>query len=585
MTDPHSQYIERRLEFTRLLDPALVERGVLQHFFVSPVRPVKPLHPRDIRAAWQRLRADIRAERTPELLSLYVHIPFCAHRCRYCIYYSVAAEGLDQVETYLKRLHDEIDYYASGLSGVEFCNCYIGGGTPTVLQEAHLEQLLTHLERAFVRKRGGEWSFECNPATVTEAKAELFRDHGFNRVSFGVQSLSPKVLAGVGRGYQTRRQVVETIRIMRRCNFWINVDLIHGLPGQTSTSLLESVEELLALEPTQVTIYGLSPYTPMTLEPDDRESLSQLAPRVNALARTFGYACLDWATCLELNRNSFRPSGGLERSPPRITNLLIAEHKRYGMLGGYNDTTVEPFSLLGLGPTARSYVYGQLQYTSNRDPVDVPWMPDVAQAVGRSLDMDEERRRFVVAGLERPDGLDPVEYEALFGEPLEDHFGQELSCGVERGLLETVQDRIQRKPQEPEARFAATLLFVDDPTLDLALKDLAGAQSGPNASGEDLSGGGDRARAGADLALVLYTHGQEVVVHLTDHWPGRQSYHHKGDFAFFLPSTLPEGSCESGTQNAKLLATFTRVFDRVVVRESPTDLQDLHRLLLARTGR
>ncbi len=119
--------------------------------------------------------------------------------------------------------------------------------------------------------------------------------------------------------------------------------------------------------------------------------------------------------------------------------------------------------------------------------------------------------------------------------------------------------------------------------MTIALREMTAAGDPKMTSGAD--GRPEGAANGEDLALTLYTRGQKVVVLLTGHWPGRRSYHHRGDFAFYLPSRLPEGACESGDLYARLLAAFIRVFDRVVVRESPTDLQDLHRRLLKHTGR
>lgn len=603
MNELHRQRIEQRKELAQCLDPAVLQRGVIQRFFVSPVLPMEPLQPPEIASAWRRLATEIQADRAPELLSLYVHIPFCAHRCRYCVYYSVETKQPGLVEAYLERLHAEIDYYADAVSGIGFSTCYIGGGTPTVLEEGPLESLLTHLNDAFTRKRGGEWGFECNPATVSEAKAELFRAHGFNRVSFGVQSLNPQVLDGVGRGYQTRQHVVETFRIMKRCNFCINVDLMHGLPGQTSESLLGSLESLLDLEPTQVTIYALSPYTPMEVEVGVREPLASLAEKVDALCGPRGFRSYAGTTHLSLLWDDDRSAKGAERLLPKADDLLAAEYSRFGKAHIYDDITVEPFSLLGIGPTARSYVYGQLRYMNDQIPVEASWTPTENQATGRFVDIDEERRRYVVDGLERKGGVKQQEYEARFGEPLADHFGEELLCGVELGLLEQAEGRIRIKPLEPEARFTTALLFVDDSTVQAVLA--ASADTGDQAEDENedqpedqpeddtKDGAGSSAGGGpvqgsateGPLALALRAHGQEVVVHLADHEPGDKSYHRKGGFVFYLPSAEPDGISAIDQHNEMVLDRFTRLFDRVVTRESPADLRDLHERLLSRFGR
>ncbi len=572
------QILQPRLELTERLEPAMVARGVLQRFFVSPTQRMEPLAPAEIRGAWQRLAAQIRQERAPELLSLYVHIPFCAHRCRYCVYYSVEPSAPDQVDAYLQRLHAEIDHYADALSGVGFSNCYIGGGTPTLLDPGPLEALLTHLDRAFARKRGGEWSFECNPATVTEAKAALFQAHGFNRVSFGVQSLDPEVLSGVGRGYQTRNQVVETFRIMKQHELWINVDLMHGLPRQTTSSMLQSLRAVLALEPNQVTIYALSPYTPSGVKKQRLEPHSRLREEIDAIGSPLGYRTFVGTTFISLAQQTESLPEAPARPLPEPNNLLTAEHMRYDTRHNYDDTTVEPFSLLGLGPTARSYVYGQLRYANDRLPVQTPWSSELVQAAGHDVTMEDERRRFVVYGLEKLDGVEVREYESRFGASLIDHFGEALLCGVELGLLDQADGRIRMRGSDPRARYATALLFVDDQTIQSALDEPPlqgdGTDTPPKATPASSSPAED------EYALALRAGGREVIVNLANHRPGRRSFHHKGRFAFYLPSTLPEGTCDTGNQQARLLAMFTRVFDRVVSETSPEDLEQLREGLL-----
>ena len=566
------QRLEEHLRLARQLGPARVHRGVLQQFFVSPALPMERLCLEDIARVWGRFADDVRAHRAPELVHLYLHIPFCSHRCRYCVYYSTGSYQPEQLEAYLDRLHAELDHYGAVMEGVGISTCYLGGGTPTVLSPSQLGELLDHLDAAFTRKRGGEWSFECNPLSLTADKARLFRDHGFNRASFGVQTLNSRVLDGVNRGYQTPRRVAETFRILQEQGFWINADLIEGLPGESQDSMLKSFEEIVRLQPTQVTIYAISPFTPMSAVDVDRlPPIGDSLPRLMPIAKRHGFRGASGSTCLHFS--------GKRR---RISNLLDRERGWMGYHHSYDDTTVEPFSLLGLGPTARSYVYGRLRYMLDETPVDAPFDPQVRCATGRRVSMDEERRRFAVYQLERPGGLREADFVRLFGQRLADVFGAELGAARQLGLLRRKRDAYLHTSADPLRRFATELSFVAP-----AMLETISAELHPTSLPTDLEESEDpSAEANTEalgMVLELSASGIEVEVVLADYWPDRPCYHHAGSFAFFVPSELPEGTCSLGAQRESVLQSFSLIFDSVVEQAQPADLDEL-RAALATEG-
>ncbi|MBW2525568.1 MAG: radical SAM protein [Deltaproteobacteria bacterium] len=576
MTTAARERLEEHLRLALDLGPALVHRGVLQQFFVSPALPEETLSLDDIAGSWRRFAADVRAHRAPELVHLYVHVPFCSHRCRYCVYYSTGGYEPAQLESYLDRLHAELDYYGEVMEGVGITTCYFGGGTPTVLSPQQLADLLDHLDAAFTRKRGGEWAFECNPLTLDAEKARLFREHGFNRASFGVQTLNPRVLEGVNRGYQTRRRVAETFRILQEQNFWINVDLIQGLPKESQSSMVQTFEEILRFQPTQLTIYGISPFTPMDAVDADRlppigESLPQLMP----IARSLGYRGASGSTCLHFSSKRRRRRNRLER-----------ERRWLGYHHNYDDTTIEPFSLLGLGPTARCYIYGRLRYMLDRAPVDAPFDPAALCATGRRVTMDEERRRFAVYQLERPSGLRESEFVRLFGQRLGDVFGAELGAARRLGLVRRRRDAYELTSDDPVRRFAAELSFVDPAMIESVRAELdrrreiseVASSSAPRADESDEP-------VRYEPTVELSASGVVVRVILADYWPGRPCYHHVGSFAFFVPSALPEGTCTLGARRELLLKAFALLFDDVVVRVDPAGVDALTEAVLAEANR
>ena len=180
---------------------------------------------------------------------LYVHLPFCAHRCGYCDFVTVV--GRDEqhgayVDALLAELALERDLLADRLETV-----FLGGGTPTFTQSAELARLL----RAFPAAE--EVTVEANPETVTPELARLLRGHGVNRVSLGAQSFRPHLLDVLERR-ATPDDVRRAVAHLREAGFDnISLDLLYGIPGQTLSDLERDLAEALALEPEHLSCYEL----------------------------------------------------------------------------------------------------------------------------------------------------------------------------------------------------------------------------------------------------------------------------------------------------------------------------------------
>jgi len=193
------------------------------------------------------------AERATGAQHLYVHLPFCAHRCGYCDFVTVtrrdgAAAG--EHGAYVDALLAELALEAPLLAG-EPATIFLGGGTPTFTEPAALARLLGALPRA------REVTVEANPETVTPALAELLRGHDVNRVSLGAQTFQPHLLETLERlaTPETVRGAVATLRGAGFDN--LSLDLIYGIPGQSEDDLRRDLEEALALAPEHVSAYEL----------------------------------------------------------------------------------------------------------------------------------------------------------------------------------------------------------------------------------------------------------------------------------------------------------------------------------------
>jgi len=183
----------------------------------------------------------------------YVHVPFCAHHCNYCDF-AIAVGQDHQIALYLEALEAELALLGTAQP---VRTLFVGGGTPTHLAANQLEQLLGLLRRWFVLHEGGEFSIEANPGTLTADKIAVLADHGVNRVSLGAQSFQPHLLARLERDHAPD-DVPRAVERIRQRIAQVSLDLIFGVPGQTTLEWADDLERTLALRPDHVSTYGLT---------------------------------------------------------------------------------------------------------------------------------------------------------------------------------------------------------------------------------------------------------------------------------------------------------------------------------------
>ena len=192
-------------------------------------------------------------------VGLYLHIPFCQAKCAYCSFNSYA--NMQSLHArYVEALCAEIRRFAETHEDgpVTADTIYIGGGTPTVLSVDQLSQLLAACRYWLDVSEEAEVSIEANPGTVRRDTLRVLFEHGVNRLSFGAQSFSSADLALLGRIHKVD-DIEEAVRNARDAGFDnVNLDLIYGLPGQTSTEAMHNLQRALSLEPDHLSLYALS---------------------------------------------------------------------------------------------------------------------------------------------------------------------------------------------------------------------------------------------------------------------------------------------------------------------------------------
>jgi oxygen-independent coproporphyrinogen-3 oxidase len=182
--------------------------------------------------------------------SLYVHVPFCAHKCEYCAFYSAPPSG-DIIGRYVNALVRELELIAPDCRPDTI---FFGGGTPSLLTLKQWETVLGAMRRLGLTG-AAEWSVECNPATVSADKAKLLHDAGVNRISMGVQSLDESLLDRLGR-IHSREQVFRSLDTLRAAGFAnVNIDLMFAIPGQTMELWHRTLDEALALGTEHLSCY------------------------------------------------------------------------------------------------------------------------------------------------------------------------------------------------------------------------------------------------------------------------------------------------------------------------------------------
>ena len=190
-------------------------------------------------------------------VGLYVHIPFCAAKCSYCDFYSLAHRE-DRMDDYCAALTQHLREVAPRMAGQQVDTVYFGGGTPSYLGHKRLSALLKTIRKGYALTADAEITLEANPDSARDVKAlKALRKAGFNRLSLGVQAMDDEMLRRLGR-IHTAQQVHEAVSAARSAGFQnISIDLMYGLPGQTMDHWQRTLADAIALGTEHVSAYGL----------------------------------------------------------------------------------------------------------------------------------------------------------------------------------------------------------------------------------------------------------------------------------------------------------------------------------------
>lgn len=188
-------------------------------------------------------------------LGLYIHFPFCSSKCAYCDFYSVT--GYENINKYIDAVMLQCEDYSSAAEGYAIDSVFFGGGTPTIVPDKLMLELIDSIYENFNVTMDAEFTIEANPATVSLATLKRYKKMGVNRLSFGVQSACNSELKSLSR-IHTFEEAENSFNLARKAGFDnINLDVMYGIPDQTMESFRNTLERIVSLNPEHISLYNL----------------------------------------------------------------------------------------------------------------------------------------------------------------------------------------------------------------------------------------------------------------------------------------------------------------------------------------
>lgn len=367
-----------------------------------------------------RARLDAAAV-SDEPLSLYIHVPFCEERCTFCGCSVIATRHRDVSVRYLAYVEAELAMIAARLKRRRGVTQYHwGGGTPTYLDLHQIEALHTAATRYFRIAPDAEQAIEVDPRVTSRAQLELLRALGFNRLSVGVQDLTPEVQAAIGR-HQTEEQTRTLLARARDVGFEsINIDLIYGLPRQRPDTFAHTLDVAIELRPERIATYSYA-HVPWVRGNQKGINAADL-PQRRLKFELIGLAIerLVCAGYMQIGMDHFAlPHDELARASAAGTlnrNFM-----------GY--TTTRAPDVLGAGVSAIGDVAGAFAQNTKKLSAYFDALDDGRFPIARGyvLDDDDRIRRFVITRLMCNFALDVREVERRFGISFGPYFARELA--------------------------------------------------------------------------------------------------------------------------------------------------------------
>lgn len=383
-------------------------------------------------------------------LGLYIHIPFCRKRCKFCYFRVYTDKNARDIETYLEALIREVELLSQTpcVGGRPLDYVYFGGGTPSYLSATQLDRVLTRLRQIMPWEAAREITFECEPGTLQKHKLETLREHGITRLSLGVENFKPEILQFNGRAH-SEEEIYRAYTWARELGFsQINIDLIAGMVGEDWNNWRRCVAKTLELAPDCVTIYQMElPYNTIFsqqlrqngrigTEPGGRNALTMLDEVTQQQLEI-----ADWPTKRGWVRYAFEE---LERAGYTVTSATTAVRDPINTRFIYREALWHGADMFGTGVASFGHINGVHvqnvdtweQYLERLQAGELPF--------GRAF-VTSERDRLVreVVLLLKTGRLDVAYFQRKYGVDIREEFRKPLQQLSEQGYLQVGQHSVE----------------------------------------------------------------------------------------------------------------------------------------------
>jgi len=327
---------------------------------------------------------------------LYVHIPFCDHKCIYCDFYSIITK--DNFDAFLDSLKKEILFYSTKYSaGRTFSSIFFGGGTPSLMSAEYIGEIISSLKENFSVNDDAEITLETNPGTVDKNKFKDFHKEGINRISIGIQSFDEQQLKFLTRIHNKEKAIATVYQAVEAGFENISIDLIFNLPGQTKEKWTNNLNKALALPVKHISAYSL------ILERGTILNKMVLDGKVKMQDEDYD------ADLYEITIDKLIESG--------FHQYEVSNFTKPGFECVHNNAYWRYRDYLSFGTSAHSFVNGGRwwNYSSLKKYISEIELNGHAKAGGEILSANDSLNEYVMLAL-RSSGLDTQEFRSLFGE-------------------------------------------------------------------------------------------------------------------------------------------------------------------------
>lgn len=354
-------------------------------------------------------------------IGIYIHIPFCVIKCKYCDFVSYANK-IQFSKKYVEVLKKEISFQKESLKNEEIkvTTIYIGGGTPSYIESELIVEIMEHLKKEFNINEQLETTIEINPGSVTEKKIKDYILAGINRISIGLQTTDNELLFELGR-IHTYNRFLETYKLAKKCGIKnINIDLMLGIQNQTIEILEDSINKILELKPQHISVYSLIVEAGTKLERMVRNKKVTL-PNEETERQMY------WLVDKILKKK-------------RFIHYEISNYAKKGYESKHNVDCWEQKEYLGFGVSAHSYI-NKKRY-SNTSKLEEYLKTYNHYTINEIQDKETQMKEYMLLGLRKLKGIKISEFKTKFNENPLLVFCKELDKLVKQKLLKVEGDNI-----------------------------------------------------------------------------------------------------------------------------------------------